>query len=611
MGESRARGAHTLVTTGHAEWDSTPRDRLSLPGSRRCAGAQRSFQAAQRVTNDLLIGDRGGIRPTTAKRTTPIERGAGGRDHTGAQLGQLGDALGKIGAPLRGELGQRGGVGVFELQGRVGKTALVEVEAGAQRKLFAEEWLLARAEQRGEALVGAQHGGAPGAGLVETQLAGVQPAAVGHLLTLAPPGPYDQRVRRGELAHVGVSGGDAVGEQHAVEGCGGGVRLALGVQLREPRAGLALRGDRHGVDHRGPCGGHGRGLGCGRRTSCAEPPTAPSGAHGVEHHHSLRLSSLALAQQVAPVGRAELPGELQLEEEEEALSHGRTVSSMPPARFVFATDTRSVRMSDTNAPKGLRERLAGGTEDRLGKALTDLFENSLLGGALGRASDAREKAAQAQELAMGALNLPSAADIERLTRRVRSVSQRLEGIEDGVHSIGRSLSGQSIDGRLAAIEEQLRSLSGKLDGGRSAATRPSTTEPSATQPSVRRAAANRPSATEPSATQPSVRRAAANRPSATEPSATQPSVRRAAANRPSATEPSATQPSVRRAAANRPSATEPSATQPSVKRSAANRPSAKPPSVKRSGPNQPSAKRVAAKSSAAKRTAGRSSKPAR
>ena len=39
---------------------------------------------------------------------------------------------------------------------------------------------------------------------------------------------------------------------------------------------------------------------------------------------------------------------------------------------------------------------------------------------------------QAQEVALGALNIPSAADIERLTRRLRSVSQRLEGIEDGV-----------------------------------------------------------------------------------------------------------------------------------------------------------------------------------
>jgi hypothetical protein len=126
-------------------------------------------------------------------------------------------------------------------------------------------------------------------------------------------------------------------------------------------------------------------------------------------------------------------------------------------------------VSDANDAKGLRERLTGGTEERLGKAIVDLFDNPLLNGALGRASDAREKAAQAQELAMGALNLPSAADIERLTRRLRSVSQRLEGIEDGVHRIGRTLSGQGIDTRLAAIEEQLKKLSSKLDAQRSTA----------------------------------------------------------------------------------------------------------------------------------------------
>ena len=119
-----------------------------------------------------------------------------------------------------------------------------------------------------------------------------------------------------------------------------------------------------------------------------------------------------------------------------------------------------------NAAKGLRERLAGGTEDRLGKAITDLFDNPLLNGALGRASDAREKAAQAQELAMGALNLPSAADIERLTRRLRSVSQRLEGIEDGVHRIGRTLSGPSIETRLGGDRGAAAELSGKLDAGR-------------------------------------------------------------------------------------------------------------------------------------------------
>jgi hypothetical protein len=126
-------------------------------------------------------------------------------------------------------------------------------------------------------------------------------------------------------------------------------------------------------------------------------------------------------------------------------------------------------MSDAgNAARSLRERLGGGTEDRLGRALSDLLENPLLTGAIGRAFDAREKAAQAQELAMGALNLPSAADIERLTRRLRSVSLRLEGIEEGVDRLDRTLSPTGVDRgdiaeRLSAIEDQLTGLTDKLD----------------------------------------------------------------------------------------------------------------------------------------------------
>jgi hypothetical protein len=120
-------------------------------------------------------------------------------------------------------------------------------------------------------------------------------------------------------------------------------------------------------------------------------------------------------------------------------------------------------MSDaSDVARNLRERLSPSTEDRLGRALTDLLENPLLTGAIGRAFDAREKAAQAQEVAMGALNIPSAADIERLTRRLRSVSHRLEGIEDGVQRLDRALSPSAVDARLAAIEEQLGALTKRL-----------------------------------------------------------------------------------------------------------------------------------------------------
>jgi hypothetical protein len=117
-------------------------------------------------------------------------------------------------------------------------------------------------------------------------------------------------------------------------------------------------------------------------------------------------------------------------------------------------------MSDQDdAPKSLRDRLSGNTEDRLGRALSELLESPLLTGAIGRAFDARERAAQAQEVALGALNIPSAADVERLTRRLRSVSHRLEAIEDGVDRLDRALAPSGVEVRLAEIETQLRVLS--------------------------------------------------------------------------------------------------------------------------------------------------------
>jgi chromosome segregation ATPase len=106
-------------------------------------------------------------------------------------------------------------------------------------------------------------------------------------------------------------------------------------------------------------------------------------------------------------------------------------------------------MADGNGGDGLRERLAKTGEDALGKLAQDLLENPLINGAIARAFEAREKAAQAQEVAFGALNLPSAADIERLTRRVRSLSQRLEGIEDGV---------DRLDERLAGLQDEIAAL---------------------------------------------------------------------------------------------------------------------------------------------------------
>jgi HEPN domain-containing protein len=89
-----------------------------------------------------------------------------------------------------------------------------------------------------------------------------------------------------------------------------------------------------------------------------------------------------------------------------------------------------VASADQPQDESLRDRLSRQGEETLGKLAEELVANPVVNAALSRAFEAREKAVHAQEAAMGALNIPSAADIERLTRRLRSVSQRLEAIED-------------------------------------------------------------------------------------------------------------------------------------------------------------------------------------
>jgi hypothetical protein len=105
--------------------------------------------------------------------------------------------------------------------------------------------------------------------------------------------------------------------------------------------------------------------------------------------------------------------------------------------------------------KGLRERVTRQSEEAIGKLAQELLENPVVSGALSAAFETRERAMRAQEVAMGALNLPSASDLERLTRRLRGVSQRLEGIEDGLDRVEQrmeSIASASVEDRLAAID---------------------------------------------------------------------------------------------------------------------------------------------------------------
>jgi hypothetical protein len=96
-------------------------------------------------------------------------------------------------------------------------------------------------------------------------------------------------------------------------------------------------------------------------------------------------------------------------------------------------------------------------EQLLGRLARELLASARIGNAVGRAMGARARATQAQEAAIGLMGVPSAGDVERLTRRVRSLSDRLGGIEDSLTRIEGSLRRHSdqLAQRLDAIERDL------------------------------------------------------------------------------------------------------------------------------------------------------------
>jgi uncharacterized coiled-coil protein SlyX len=111
---------------------------------------------------------------------------------------------------------------------------------------------------------------------------------------------------------------------------------------------------------------------------------------------------------------------------------------------------------------GIRGRVTKQGEEAMGRLAQDLLKSPLVTGTITAAFDARERATRAQELAMSALNLPSAADLDRLTRRLRSVAQRIEGLEEGLDRISERLDHShetaSLEQRMDKMEKRLASI---------------------------------------------------------------------------------------------------------------------------------------------------------
>ena len=120
---------------------------------------------------------------------------------------------------------------------------------------------------------------------------------------------------------------------------------------------------------------------------------------------------------------------------------------MPAGRSVSAESDALVKLTSTNCERwavvtleddeqdGLRAR----SEQAIGELAQALIDNPTLHNAISAAFGAREKAIEAQQAAMSALNLSSATDLERLERRLRSFSQRLEEVEEQIDQIARDL----------------------------------------------------------------------------------------------------------------------------------------------------------------------------
>jgi CRP-like cAMP-binding protein len=156
--------------------------------------------------------------------------------------------------------------------------------------------------------------------------------------------------------------------------------------------------------------------------------------------------------------------------------------------------------SGQDEERRLVDRLSRQSEEALGRVAEELAGNPVVAGALSRAFSAREKAAQAQEAAMGALGIPSAADVERLTRRLRSVSQRLESIEDSLDRVEARLEAVAMtateaeEGGEGRVESRLDDIARELADLREAVV-PSAQLPPRSQErlTVGQAAAARPS----------------------------------------------------------------------------------------------------------------------
>lgn len=106
-----------------------------------------------------------------------------------------------------------------------------------------------------------------------------------------------------------------------------------------------------------------------------------------------------------------------------------------------AANVVAVTDDPANTPEGpsdgVRDRLAATGQGALGDVAQLLLENPLFNQALQVAFGARDAASQAASQARKGLNVATSADVDRLGRRLRAISDRLEEVEDRLDELTR------------------------------------------------------------------------------------------------------------------------------------------------------------------------------
>ena len=83
---------------------------------------------------------------------------------------------------------------------------------------------------------------------------------------------------------------------------------------------------------------------------------------------------------------------------------------------------------DEGGGEARRDRASSRGESALGDLAQILVENPWMNQALQVAFGVRERASEAGTAVIRNLNLPTGNDVDRLARRLRSLSERLEGV---------------------------------------------------------------------------------------------------------------------------------------------------------------------------------------